>query len=82
MYGPQYHLSTGENKRVFWWHSPSDRSWVRVAGHYHVIHTDDRNLVLDGQMGGSSRDPVDESEMKLCLYYVEQRLLKLFPCLT
>lgn len=52
MYGPNVKESS---KRVFWWERPADRSWVRVAGHYHVVHSSDRSLVLDAGCGGIKR---------------------------
>ena len=79
MFGPSYPTPGGPNERVFWWNKEPNRTWVRVAGHYHAVHISDYNLVLDGQMGGSSRDPVPPSEMNLCLYSVEDKALKLFP---
>jgi hypothetical protein len=41
--------------RVEWWHRDSERDWIRVAGHYHVVHRDERNLVLDAGCGGKKR---------------------------
>lgn len=52
MYGPN---SKEGNTRVFWWERPSERSWVRVAGHYHVVHSSETSLVLDAGCGGQKR---------------------------
>jgi hypothetical protein len=52
MYGPNVKESS---KRVFWWERPAERPWVRVAGHYHVVHSSDRSLVLDAGCGGIKR---------------------------
>ena len=52
MYGPTVKDS---RKRVFWWESESNRDWVRVAGHYHVVHRSEFNLVLDAGCGGTER---------------------------
>lgn len=52
MYGPSHREGNG---RVFWWEKPSERNWVRVAGHYHVVHRSEFNLVLDAGCGGVKR---------------------------
>jgi len=52
MYGPN---SKEGKSRVFWWNNPSERSWVRVAGHYHVVHSSETCLVLDAGCGGKKR---------------------------
>jgi hypothetical protein len=52
MYGPSH---TDHRGRVFWWNNTSERDWVRVAGHYHVVHTDEKSLVLDAGCGGKER---------------------------
>lgn len=72
LYGPR----DAEN-RIFWWERPSDRQWVRVAGHYHTVHISENNLVLDGNMGGSEEQEEDSQDNFLCLWEVESaRLLK------
>lgn len=67
-----------QESRVFWWEEESERDWVRVAGHYHVIHISDKSLVLDGNMGGSSRSNEDQTECTLCLWEVEAKRLVRF----
>lgn len=78
LYGPRYKTEGGANERSAWWLKPSDRDWVRVAGHYHVVHESPKSLVLDGDMGGSSSKTLAIDEMALCLYDVEARELKRF----
>lgn len=78
LYGPRFRTDEGANERSEWWLKPSEREWVRVAGHYHVVHTDSKSLVLDGDMGGRSQQPVSLDEMTLCLYDVEAKSLKRF----
>lgn len=78
LYGPRVRTENGANERSEWWLNPSDRGWVRVAGHYHVVHADSKSLVLDGDMGGRSRQTVSLDNMSLCLYNVEARELKRF----
>lgn len=68
-----------QEDRVFWWERETDRDWVRVAGHYHVVHISDKNLVLDGGMGGSTRIPDDmDNPDSLCLWDVEAEELTQF----
>lgn len=43
------HDSLGE--RVHWWTEESNLNWVRVSGHYHVLHIGEKSLVLDGGCG-------------------------------
>ena len=56
LYGPK---DRDTKKRVEWWRSESERTFVRVSGHYHEVHIDDRSLVLDGGCGGGAwcREP-------------------------
>jgi hypothetical protein len=65
MYGPNDRES---NSRVFWWERPNERPWTRVAGHYHVIHNRDNNIVLDGGCGGTKRSWFCEEPPVLCLF--------------
>jgi hypothetical protein len=51
LYGPR---DRETNKRVEWWLSESERTWVRVCGHYHTVHHDKRSLILDGGCGGGA----------------------------
>lgn len=72
-----------QETRVLWWNKESDRTWVRVAGHYHAIHVSDRSLVLDGGCGGSSRGwptSAHAEAPRLCLWDVERAQLTAFPC--
>lgn len=71
LYGPRYKTDDGANERSAWWLKPADRDWVRVAGHYHVVHEGPKSLVLDGDMGGISSKTLRLDEMALCLYDVE-----------
>jgi hypothetical protein len=65
MYGP----NTRETRdRVFWWEGANERSWTRVAGHYHVIHNSNNNIVLDGGCGGTKRSWFCDEPPVLCLY--------------
>lgn len=83
LYGPKIKGATWpeQEDRIFWWQRETDREWVRVAGHYHVVHTSEKNLVLDGGMGGSCReeDVLDPPGGSLCLWDVEDRRLVQFP---
>jgi hypothetical protein len=67
MYGPSHREGRG---RVFWWEGESDRDWCRVAGHYHVVHTSDKNIVVDGGCGGTKRSWFCNEKPALCLYDV------------
>lgn len=48
LYGPR-----NEFGRIKWWHDEesSDRTWVRVSGHYHYVFQGKKSLVLDGSCG-------------------------------
>ena len=80
LYGPRRSgaIYPQEETRVFWWEEPSERNWVRVAGHYHTVYISDKSLVLDGQMGGSYNPDVDPSHVYLCLWDVESQHLETF----
>jgi hypothetical protein len=65
MYGPNSKEGKG---RVFWWEHPSERSWVRVAGHYHVVHSNENCLVLDAGCGGVKRSWFCEEPPALVLW--------------
>lgn len=80
LYGPRIAGASWpkEESRVFWWNKESNRDWVRVAGHYHVVNISPKNLVLDGQMGGSNREGFDPSDAFLCLWDVEEQKLETF----
>lgn len=67
LYGP-----TGSNGRIYWWENDHSRDFIRVAGHYHVIHIDDRSLVIDGECGD------DKETAFLPLYDLSNSLLKKF----
>lgn len=80
LYGPRVAGAVwpSEETRVFWWEKDSSRDWIRVAGHYHTVVISDKNLVLDGQMGGSVKPDFDASTARLCLWDVEARELVTF----
>ena len=73
LYGPR---NRETRQRVEWWRSESERTWVRVAGHYHTVHTGPQSLVLDSGCGGGAwvRDAG-----ALSLWDVERRDLVAFP---
>jgi len=62
-----------EGERKFWWERDTKREWIRVAGHYHVVHTSDKNLVLDGGCGGHQRSWFCQEPPVLVLYDVEKK---------
>lgn len=70
LYGP---MNNEDRSRTFWWENPGERDWVRVAGHYHVVHQDESNLVLDGGCGGSSRSWFCQEPACLVLFDVRQQ---------
>lgn len=76
LYGPCTDKVTehGWHERLFWWENEdhSGRDWVRVAGHYHVVYTSDKSLVLDGGMGGTEQDDPKGVDT-LCLWDVESK---------
>jgi hypothetical protein len=72
MYGPN---SKEGNNRVFWWERPGERAWVRVAGHYHVVHTSESNLVLDAGCGGVKRSWFCDESPALALWNTRTRQL-------
>lgn len=80
LYGPRIAGAVWpqDETRVFWWEKESDRDWVRVAGHYHVVKISPKSLVLDGQMGGSTHEDFDPSTAFLCLWDVEAQKLETF----
>lgn len=80
LYGPRIAGAVWpqDETRVFWWNKESDRDWVRVAGHYHVVSISPKSLVLDGQMGGSNHEGFDPSTAHLCLWDVESEKLETF----
>jgi hypothetical protein len=80
LYGPRVAGAVwpDEETRVFWWEKESSRDWIRVAGHYHTVVISDKNLVLDGQTGGSNKPDFDPSTARLCLWDVEARNLVTF----
>jgi len=67
-----------DETRVFWWEEECDRTWVRVAGHYHHVHTSEKSLVLDGQMGGSTQKSFDPAHARLCVWNLEEQTLVQF----
>jgi len=73
LYGPR---DRETQQRVEWWKSESERTWVRVCGHYHEVYHDERSLVLDGGCGGGAW-VLDAGN--LVLWDVEARALVAFP---
>jgi hypothetical protein len=73
LYGPR---NRETRQRVEWWLLESQREFVRVSGHYHVVHTDSKSLVLDSGCGGGAwvRDAG-----ALSLWDVERQELTAFP---
>jgi hypothetical protein len=82
IYGPFYKVTLEDGKvtsdRLPWWLEDDDKEWVRVAGHYHNVYISEKNIVLDGQMGGSSHSEINPEDTKLCLYDVETKVLRYF----
>lgn len=80
LYGPRVKGAKWpeQEDRVFWWEEDNDLGWVRVAGHYHTVFVSDKSLVLDGGMGGSSRERPDGHPGLLCLWDVESQKLLSF----
>lgn len=85
IYGPKRRCEESESgsERVLWWlkdkpETDLSRNWVRVAGHYHHVFINGKNLVLDGDMGGRSTCDVNPEDMALCLYDVENSELTKF----
>ena len=72
MYGPSHREGRG---RVFWWEGENERDWVRVAGHYHVVHTSESNLVLDAGCGGVKRSWFCDESPALALWNTRTRQL-------
>jgi diadenosine tetraphosphatase ApaH/serine/threonine PP2A family protein phosphatase len=72
MYGPSH---TDRKGRIFWWLNSNERNWVRVAGHYHVVHVDDQSIVIDAGMGGEKRSWFCNEPAALCIYDTVQRKL-------
>lgn len=75
LFGPN---DRDSGERITWWERHSDRDWVRVAGHYHVIHLGGNSLVIDGGCGGVTRSWWCEEPPELCLYEVENKQLLSF----
>ncbi len=50
LYGKRQQFN-GVNARVPWWDEEEQKDWVRVAGHYHLLHIDHNSIVLDGSCG-------------------------------
>lgn len=51
-----YGILNKDRERIEWWKEQSSKDWIRVAGHYHVVHKDlthSKSIVLDS---GSGRD--------------------------
>ncbi len=50
LYGKRQQFN-GVNARVPWWDEEEQKDWIRVAGHYHLLHIDHNSIVLDGSCG-------------------------------
>jgi hypothetical protein len=72
LYGPR---NRETRQRVEWWLTPSERTWIRVCGHYHEVFTGPQSIVLDGGCGGGAwvRDAGN-----LVLWDVEKKSLATF----
>ena len=46
-WGPYDH----RHRRIKWWKDAYDPTWIRCAGHYHVVHLDQKSIVLDANSG-------------------------------
>lgn len=64
-----YGIFSGRD-RIAWWENHSNNDWIRVCGHYHVVHMDSYSIVLDGCCG--------ENEGALLLYEVNSKKLHRF----
>ena len=42
---------TRNHRRIRWWEESYTPRWIRCAGHYHVVHVDEKCLVLDANSG-------------------------------
>lgn len=71
LYGP---IRKENNQRIEWWNQVQDKTWIRVAGHYHQIleNKNTNSLVLDGSCGSS------EENGCLPLYDVDNEILLTF----
>ena len=63
-YGPKRE----DGGRRLWWENPTERAWIRVCGHYHVVFRDERSLALDAGCGGTRRSWFCNGEPALALY--------------
>jgi hypothetical protein len=71
LYGP---TRKEDNLRIEWWNQSQDKSWIRVAGHYHRVIDDKKtkSLLLDGSCGSCDLNGF------LPLYDVNQRKILKF----
>mgnify|MGYP003679376305 CR=1 FL=1 len=62
-----------DGRRYHWWkHTPERQSFVRVAGHYHIVHNEQRALVLDANAGyEEGAVPLYEVDNKNLVYFGE-----------
>ena len=73
LYGPR---NRETRERVEWWLLESEREFVRVSGHYHVVFNGPKSLVLDGGCGGGQWV---KDAGALVLWDVEAKSLVTFP---
>lgn len=65
-----YGILDRDYQRRMWWENPNEnQNFVRVAGHYHVVHTDNQSVVIDSGCGEGGA---------LSLYNADTRLIKEF----
>lgn len=57
-------------QRIQWWETANELPWVRVAGHYHLVHLSESSIVLDGCCGNA--------DGSLPVYYVDGQHLHFF----
>ena len=74
-YGP---VNTNGSRQI-WWKESQKRDWTRVSGHYHVIYKDEKSVLLDGGLGGTSRSWFCKEEPILVLYDSTSGNLVEFP---
>ncbi len=60
-----------DGRRYWWWdHEPTNQKFVRVAGHYHLVHSGPRSLVLDANAGYENGSvPLYEVDNKKLVYF-------------
>ena len=68
-WGPYRH----DGRRYWWWNNvPETQTFVRVAGHYHLIHSSRGALILDANAGYENGSvPLYEVDSKNLVYFTE-----------